>query len=103
MRLLLVLLAAGMLATCAATPVTPDQLPPGAVRIAGTVSRMEIEGGFWTIRGDDGVVYDPVRGLTPEFQVNGLRVSAVIRVRTDMAGTHMVGPLIEVITIARLP
>ena len=106
MRALLLLVAAGMLAACAA-PMTPDALPPDAVppgagRLTGTITHASIEGGFWAIRGDNGVVYDPIRPLASEFLVDGLRVSATLRVRSDMAGTHMVGPLVDVIAIARL-
>jgi hypothetical protein len=102
MRALLATVLLTVAAACAATPATPDQLPPGAVRVTGTIARLGIEGGFWAIRGDDGVVYDPITPLAAAFQVEGARVSAVLRVRADMAGTHMVGPLVEVITIARL-
>jgi hypothetical protein len=102
MRSLFVLIAAGMLASCAAPVTTPDQLPPDAVRITGTITHAAIEGGFWAIRGDDGVVYDPIRPLAAEFLMDGLRVSVVLRIRNDMAGTHMVGPLVEVLGITRM-
>ncbi len=98
---ILLVLAVTLLAACAA-PGAPGPLPPGTLRITGTMARFAIEGQFWAIRGDDGVVYDPVRPPAADFLVEGLRVSAVIRIRTDLAGAHMVGPIVEVMTIARL-
>jgi hypothetical protein len=41
------------------------------VRITGTVSHLDLEGGFYAIRGDDGVTYDPTN-LPPAFQRDGL-------------------------------
>jgi hypothetical protein len=104
MRSVLALLAVACACACAApnTPATPDQLPPGSIRITGAVTRFAIEGEFWAIRGDDGTVYDPIRPLAAEFLVEGRRVAAVVRIRTDLAGIHMVGPLVEVISINRL-
>ena len=57
--------------------------------------------GFWAVRGDDGVTYDPMNGLAPEFQRENLRVAMVARVRDDVAGIHMVGPIVEVLSIER--
>jgi hypothetical protein len=60
---------------------------------------MNIEGGFWAIRGDDGVTYDPLGGIGKGFQRSGLRVEFEGRVRDDLAGIHMVGPIVEILTI----
>ena len=35
----------------------------GAIRVNGTVQYFNLEGGFWAVRGDDGVTYDPIAGL----------------------------------------
>ena len=51
------------------------------------------------MRGDDGVTYDPMNGLTPEFKRENLRVTLVAKVRNDMSGIHMVGPIVEVLSI----
>lgn len=81
-----------------ASPVTPG--PPGAdLHFTGTVRFMSVEGGFWAIRGDDGVTYDPVNGVPSAFQREGLRVRVDANRRDDMAGTHMVGPIIEILRI----
>ena len=81
------------------SPDAPHSLPPGAMRVTGTVHFFTLEGGFWAVRGDDGVTYDPMSGLSSAFQRENLRVSMVARVRTDMGGVHMVGPIVEVISI----
>jgi hypothetical protein len=90
-----------VLSICAAacgSPTAPE-LPPGAIQVNGTVRYIAIEGGFWAVRGDDGVTYDPMNGLAPAYQREDLRVTLVARVRSDMAGIHMVGPIVEVLSI----
>jgi hypothetical protein len=74
---------------------------PG-MQVGGRVTRETIEGGFWSIRGDDGVTYDP-RSLPGEVQKDGLAVFATLAVRHDMASTHMVGPVVDVLRIAPVP
>lgn len=50
-----------------------DPMAPKTVKARGTVSRIELEGGFWGIVSDGGEKYDP-RNLPKEFQEDGLRV-----------------------------
>jgi hypothetical protein len=69
------------------------------VRGTGTVSHFSIEGGFFAIRGDDGVVYDPI-DLAAEFQRDGVRVRFEARLRKDLIGVHMVGPIVEITSIS---
>jgi hypothetical protein len=94
------LLAAMIMMTALAcgSPTTPE-LPAGAIRVNGTVQYFNLEGGFWGVRGDDGVTYDPITGLSPAFQRENLRVTMVAKIRTDMGGIHMVGPLVEILSI----
>ena len=68
------------------------------VRITGVVSHVELEGGFYAIRGDDGVTYDPTN-LPPEFQKDGLKVEAEARGRDDMMGIHQAGPIVQLVRI----
>jgi len=84
-----------------ASPTAPS-LPAGTVRVTGTAHFFNLEGGFWAIRGDDGVTYDPKDGLPPAFQREGMRLSAVVKARTDLGGIHMVGPIVEIIDIKSL-
>jgi hypothetical protein len=71
------------------------------LRITGVIRHDAIEGGFWAIRGDDSVTYDPTN-LPEDFRREGLRVEAEARRRDDMAGIHMSGPLIELQRIRKV-
>jgi hypothetical protein len=66
----------------------------GSLHIVGVVKRIELEGGFYAILGDDGVTYDPIN-LPADFQTDGLAVEADARKRTDLLGIHQAGPIIE--------
>ncbi len=74
-------------------------MPAGAIQINGTVRYVTLEGGFWAVRGDDGLTYDPMNGLAPQYQRENLRVTLVAKVRDDIGGVHMVGPIVEVLSI----
>ena len=74
-------------------------MPSGAIQIDGTVRYVALEGGFWAVRGDDGLTYDPMNGLAPQYQRENLRVTLVAKVRDDIGGVHMVGPIVEVLSI----
>jgi hypothetical protein len=82
------------------TPVMPSDRD--VVRVHGTVRFMTFEGGFWAVRGDDNVTYDPVSGLPAAFQIDGLRVRLQARRLSDTHPIHMAGPVVEIITISRL-
>ena len=96
MRALPVLLVFAVV-SCA-SPTEPT-VPDGAFRVNGIVQYFNLEGGFWAVRGEDGVTYDPMNGLAPSFQRENLRVTLVARPRNDVGGIHMVGPIVEVISI----
>src|SRR5688500_7907987 len=96
MRFLLSFVAAAVI-SCA-SPTGPT-VPDGAIKVNGTVQYFNLEGGFWAIRGEDGITYDPMNGLEPPFQREHLRVTLVAKVRHDMGGVHMIGPIVEVISI----
>ena len=95
----LLLLVTGLMACRHA--VAPDD--PNLVAVNGTVRFMTFEGGFWAIRGDDNVTYDPLGGVPPAFQSEGLRVRIEARRRNDLASVHMAGPIVEIISISKLP
>jgi hypothetical protein len=88
------------LAACAGSeadwvvPTPPAEDVGTQIRIVGTVRYSAIEGGFYAIRGDDSVTYDP-RNLPAAFRKAGLRVEAVARRRDDMMGIHQVGPIVD--------
>jgi hypothetical protein len=87
-------------AACGSSPTAPE-VPAGAIQVNGTIRHFALEGGFWAVRGDDGVTYDPMNGLAPEFERENLRVIMVAKVREDVGGIHMVGPIVEVLSIGR--
>ena len=99
MRAAALILLVTVLSACAG-PTAPED--PDVVRVNGTVRFMTFEGGFWAVRGDDNITYDPIAGLPPAFQVEGLRVRLEAKRRRDAANVHMAGPIVEVITITRL-
>ena len=85
-----------------ASPAVRAEPPDGLVSFSGTVARNELEAGFWTLVADAGPTYVPIN-LPAENQVAGHRVRVTGRIRSDMAGVQMRGPLIEIVDIAVLP
>lgn len=65
------------------------------LQITGVVKHLSLEGGVFTIQGDDGVTYNPMN-LPAEFQKDGLRVEAQGRRRDDMMSIQMVGPMVQI-------
>lgn len=98
MALRTVIVTAAIFVSACASPTSPG-LEPGVVSVDGVVRHFNLEGGFWAVRGDNGVVYQPMGGLGSQFRRENLRVSMVARVRHDMGGVHMVGPIVEVVSI----
>jgi hypothetical protein len=97
--LVLALVIAGV-AACGRGEAPPaaavDQ--PGVIAVTGTVQFFSLESGFFAIRAEDGKTYDPIN-LPREYQKDGLRVRFKGKLRPDLAGVHMVGPLVEIVTI----
>jgi hypothetical protein len=71
----------------------------GLVMLAGKIRRINIEGGFWGFTTDDGSRYDPLN-LPPELQKDGQLVEIWVRVRRDVATTHMWGTPVHVVRYA---
>jgi hypothetical protein len=82
------------------TPTPAAGTKGTAIHITGVVHHVDVEGGFYAIRGDDGATYDPTN-LPPEFQKEGLSVEAEARRRHDMMGTHMTGSIVELARIRK--
>ena len=107
MRLTPLLAALARLACNPGTPADTERTqsnPPDAVEgdslltISGTIQRVELEGGFYLIRSDDGASYDPMN-LAEPFQRDGLKVRVRAKLRPDMGGIHMAGPIVEIVEI----
>jgi hypothetical protein len=95
-----VLIFVGLTVGACSSPTEPS-VPDGAMRVTGTAQFFTFEGGFWAIRGDDGVTYDPKDGLPAAYQRNGMRVSAIVK-PTGLGGIHMAGPIVEILDIRAL-
>ena len=67
----------------------------------GTITYINLEGGFYGIVADDGEHYVPIN-LPPEFEVDGLRVRFKGKIRDDLVSIHMWGTLLELIYIRKL-
>lgn len=86
-----------IISSCGSSSSESDQ---NRISMSGTIRYSPLEGGFFAIVGDDGTTYDPLN-LEPSFQIDGLRVRMVAEIRSDLAGIHMVGPIIEIKSIHR--
>ena len=71
------------------------------IKGTGTVTHLNLEGGFWAIRGDNNRLYDPLGGLPAEFQQEGLQVKFAGKLRRDVGSIHMAGDIIELTSIQR--
>jgi hypothetical protein len=76
------------------TPTPAAEKQGQQVHITGVVRHLELEGGFYAIRGSDSVTYDP-RNLPPEFQKDGIAVETDARRRDDVMGIHQVGVIVD--------
>jgi hypothetical protein len=93
---------AGLLAVAAACGHSPTAPSSDLLQVNGSMRFQSVEAGFWAVRGDDGVLYDPVGGVPGAFQREGMRVFLEAKRRDDLGGTHMVGPLVEIIRLLPL-
>ena len=99
-RAAFLILLATVLSACGSSPAAPDD--PNMVRVNGTVRFMTFEGGFWAVRGDDDVTYDPINGLPACLPGRGPARPAGGEAAPDACSIHMAGPIVEIITIAKL-
>lgn len=60
------------------------------MNIKGTITHVEVEGGFWGIMSDDGIPYRPVDGLPKDFLQEGLRIKATVE-RAQVVSSYMWG------------
>jgi hypothetical protein len=82
-----------------APPATPSPgTPAGDFSVDGTILKKPAEGGCWVIHSLDGTEYEPMN-LKDEYRAEGTRVRALLRTRSDMSSTCMVGTIVEVVSI----
>lgn len=70
------------------------------ITFKGTVTFVNLEGGFWGIVSEDGKKYDPI-SLPAEFQHEGLQVQAEGLVQ-DLMSVHMWGIIIKITSITKI-
>jgi uncharacterized membrane protein len=94
------------LAACAADEDW-DVLTPGAAgtgaevtRVSGMVTHLDLEGGLFVIRDDDGTNFNPTN-LPGSYRVEGTPVEADVLVRDDVASIAMVGPVVDIVRLRR--
>ena len=68
--------------------------------INGTVRFIDIEGGCWIIRAEDGQNFLP-HNLTSEFRRDSLRVRASVEVRRDLLSVCQIGQIVDIVSIER--
>lgn len=74
-----------------------DAFAPGGIRVTGIVVFVQVEGGCWQLRADDGQRYELRPGQAPsKILVDGARVSLILDLRSDLASTCMVGQIADV-------
>jgi hypothetical protein len=69
---------------------------PGTVEMICLVHHVGIEGGFWGLTGENGQNYDPLN-LPDDLKRAGLRVKFWLRMRKDIATTHMWGTPVQIV------
>jgi hypothetical protein len=79
---------------CASTTATND-----TKTVTGYIRFYPFEGGFYALRGDDSVTYDPTN-LAKDLQVDGMLFWARLNVKSGAGSIHMVGPVVDIVQIA---
>jgi len=86
------------------TSTSPDGTVPtpaeAIIRLTGTVHHLDLEGGVYVIRTEDGTQYRPIE-LPEEFRVDGLPVEAEATRRDDIMTVDMVGTAVELLDIRK--
>lgn len=67
----------------------------------GTVVYVDLEGGFYGIRGEDGKSYNPIN-LEEEYKRDGIRIEFSAVVRKDIMSIQMWGTIIEIKKIQKI-
>lgn len=78
----------------------PDVEGADVTRVSGTVAHLDLEGGVFVIRAEDGTSYDPTN-LPEGYRVDGTPIEADVLVRDDVASIRMVGPVVDVVRLRR--
>ncbi|MGD8494657.1 MAG: META domain-containing protein [Gemmatimonadales bacterium] len=79
----------------------PDLEGADVTRVSGTVIHLDLEGGVFVIRAEDGTSYDPTN-LPEGYRIDGTPVEADVRARADVASIRMVGPVVDIVRLRRV-
>jgi hypothetical protein len=105
LALVALLCGAMLLAGCTGTDSgkelneTPDGTPTAAITGTGTVTYIDLEGGFYGIVADDGMRYLPL-DLDPAFKEDNLSVRFTVE-KADVATIQQWGTPVKVISIEK--
>jgi len=80
-------------------PKNTPVLPEGGAKF-GTITYLDLEGGFFGILDESGEHLDPIN-LSKEFQKDGLKVRFWYEEQKDAIGIHMWGKIIKIKKIER--
>lgn len=98
MIFMLIIIPAVALAGCAPDP------PESDFTASGTVTWVDLEGGFYgllldeEVPGVEGLQLEPIN-LPEEFQHDGLKIQVTFRILEDWASIYMWGTIVEVLDI----
>ena len=86
------------LSGCKTSDNTMDET---VIETTGTVTYVNLEGGFYGIVGEDGTRYDPVN-LDERYKEDGLRIRFRAEKQEDVAGIRMWGEIVQIHEIEAL-
>ncbi|NJM20266.1 MAG: hypothetical protein HC836_08130 [Richelia sp. RM2_1_2] len=67
-----------------------------SITVKGTVERRDIGMGAWALVGEDGKIYEIMRGADKSLLQAGQKAQVTGIVREDVMTTAMIGPVLEV-------
>ena len=74
-----------------------DAFGPDGIRVTGIVLFLEVEGGCWQLRADNGARYELRPAQAPSrILVDGARVSVVLETRKDLVSICQTGQVADV-------
>lgn len=115
-RALLQVVGVTLLMTLSCRPAPPDggneatrpdttasAVPPAtttAMRVAGTIHSVNVEGGCWRFDAQNGSHYEILKSSAPSGLLqDGKQVTLTVKPRPDLMSTCMVGPIVEVVRV----
>jgi putative hemolysin len=96
--LVIVLVLFGAIVACGCIAAGGDETAADRVSGNGTVTYIDLEGGFYGIVADDGEHYLPT-ALPAEYRQDGLRVAFVVDIQSDTVTIQQWGTPVEVVEI----